>query len=160
MELSTLINRFGDVIVKELIKLVNSILHALNIPYDIADLYSKYNILNNTVGHHTSQITAINRKIRDLEVPEIYIGCGNVFSDVIIEANKHENFLLGTFINLSPNNEKIFVCYNSDIEDIIELNLNGIMVPVNKSTETYNEVEYTVLESNNSYDTTFDIEIK
>ena len=159
MDTFILNNRFGVVIVNELIRLVNSVIHALGITYDIEELKSNYNTLNNKVGHNTAAITALNTKVNRYYLDVIYAGVGDDIEDIINNDNKYENFALGNIINVTTDNDNIIVCYPSNVTKDITLNVGGIDVQVSKTTENYNEVEYVVLKSLNAYEGQFSFRI-
>ena len=160
MKFPLLINRFGIRIFNELIGLVNKVINSLGITYDIAQLENNYNILNNKVGHNTSQIESINKKIHNVQIPVIYIGTGEDEEDVINDTFKHENFDLGTYIELTPNNENVIVCYASSIDVTVELLLSNITIPCETSTVEYGDVTYTMIKTNNKYNDTITIKVK
>ena len=160
MKFPLLINRFGIRIFNELIGLINKVINSLGITYDIAQLENNYNILNNKVGHNTSQIESINKKIHNVQIPVIYIGTGEDEEDVINDTFKHENFDLGTYVELTPNNENVIVCYDSSINVTVELLLSNITIPCETSTVEYGDVTYTMIKTNNKYNDTITIKVK
>jgi hypothetical protein len=160
MKFPLLINRFGIRIFNELIGLVNKVINSLGITYDIAQLENNYNILNNKVGHNTSQIESINKKIHNVQIPVIYIGTGEDEEDVINDTFKHENFDLGTYVELTPNNENVIICYDSSINVAVELLLSNITIPCETSTVEYGDVIYTTIKTNNKYNDTITIKVK
>ena len=82
---------------------------------------------------------------------EIYIGVGSDYTDVFIQANKHENVESPTRFNVNANNNKIIIVYpNTNTYESIPT-MNGIDIPIVTSTFTDDNIQYNVFTSINNY---------
>lgn len=92
-------------------------------------------------------------------ISKVYIGSGNTFSDVFIDANKKENIVSPVDIQLTCNANKIILIYESNINFITNAKLNGMRINFDSTTVVEDNVTYTMLSSTNNYTGTFYITI-
>lgn len=87
---------------------------------------------------------------------DVYIGCGDVYSDVMIEADHHDQVLKSDNIPVTADDNSLFVILPSQYTPVIMM--SGFEVPVTQEENvTVDDVTYKVLKSDNIYTGNFSI---
>ena len=105
-----------------------------------------------------------NILIKDLEAREalqytdVYIGAGETSSDVMVAANHHDTVLKGSAFSVTANSNYLWVILPSAYSPILAI--GGIAVPMYLSgTTTVDDVTYNIYKSNNTYRSTFSVNL-
>lgn len=86
----------------------------------------------------------------------IWIDAGNSKEDIIKDGSLHLNYVYGTPLQITADNNKLILVYTINVELPLKMYVGGVEIPYDKSTGT----SYHVLMSKNNYTGTVEVVVK
>ena len=88
--------------------------------------------------------------------PDVYVGAGTVYTDVMIAGNHHDQAMKDTGIEVTAADEYLFIILPDNSEPVVLI--GGVPVPMTEDgTVTQGDVTYKILKSGNRYAGTFEV---